>query len=162
MAEQRQGYRAHRLAQRRAEKSRSWQSGTLYVLAAAVACTAVIGSVYLARRLTARHIAVTDASFIALVRVGTGEKGAQPMSALLLYDRPKESYTLFTIPRSTLLVGLRDEYLLAGDMASQPEYEALLGKLVKAAVQHQLSLSFADLEQAAGTGRLGVKRAGPA
>jgi hypothetical protein len=162
MAEQRQGYRAHRLAQRRARRSRSWQSITLYVLAAAVAFTAVIGSVYLARRLTARHTAVTDASFIALLRVGAGERGAQPVSALLLYDEPGDSYTLFTVPRSTLLVGLRDEYLLAGDMASQPEYAALLHKLVKAPVQYQVSLSYADLQKAVGTDQLDVELARPA
>lgn len=162
MAEQRQGYRAHRLAKRRAERSRSWQSIALYCLAAAVAFTAVIGSVYLARRLTARHVAVTDASFIALVRVGAGEQGVRPVSALLLYDKPRDSYTLFTIPRSTLLVGLQDEYLLAGDMAPQPEYEALLAKLVKAPVQYQLSLSYADLQKAVGAGKLDVELARPA
>ena len=108
MAKQRHGYRAQRLAQRRAERSHSWQTIVLYVLAGVVAFAAVVGSVYLARRLTAKHVHPTDASFIALVRVGAGEKGANPLSALLLYDRPKQSYSLFAIPRSTLLIGLQD------------------------------------------------------
>src|SRR5512144_1200549 len=125
MAEKGHGYRAQRLTRRRAERWRSWQSVTLYVLAGAGAFAAVMGSVYLARRLTAKHVRSTDANFIALVRVGAGEGGATSLSALLLYDQPKRSYSLFTIPRSTLLIGLQDEYLLAGDIAAQPEYAAI-------------------------------------
>jgi LytR cell envelope-related transcriptional attenuator len=162
MAEQRHGYRAQRLARRRAERSSNWQSITLYILAGVVAFAAVIGSVYLARRLTAKHVRPTDTSFIALVRVGAGEQGTSPLSALLLYDRPKRSYSLFTIPRSTLLVGLQDEYLLAGDIAAQPEYAAILGKLINAPLQYRLDLSYEALQKLAGSGRLGVELAHPA
>jgi LytR cell envelope-related transcriptional attenuator len=159
MAEQRHGYRAQRLKRRRAERSRSWQSITLYVLAGVVAFAAVMGSVYLARRLTAKHVRPTDASFVALVRVGAGESGTSPLSALLLYDQPKRSYSLFTIPRSTLLVGLQDEYLLAGDITAQPEYAAILRKLIKAPVQYRLDLSYDALEKLVGGGQLDVELA---
>ncbi len=162
MAKDRHGYRAERLARRRAERSRSWQSFALYVLAGVVAFAAVIGSVYLARRLTAKHVRVTDKSFIALVRVGAGEKGASPLSALLLYDQPQRSYSLFTIPRSTLLVGLQDEYLLAGDISRQPEYAAVLGKLIKAPLQYRIDLSYDALRKLAGDGALDVELAHPA
>lgn len=162
MAEERQGYRAQRLARRRAERSRSWQSIALYVLAGAVAFAAVIGSVYLARRLTAKHVGVTDTSFIALVRMGESKAGTGPLSALLLYDKPKQSYSLFTIPRSTLLVGLQDEYLLAGDITVQPEYATVMGKLIKAPIQYQLDLSYSDLQKLAGTAQLDVELARPA
>ncbi len=162
MAEEKQGYRAQRLERRRKERSRSWQSIALYLLAAAVAFGAVVGSVYLARRLTARHQRVTDANFIALVRLGAGEKGATSLSALLLYDRSRRSFSLFTVPRSTLLVGLHDEYLLAGDIAAQPEYAAILGKLVRAPVQYQVDLSYAALARLAGGAQVDVELARPA
>ncbi len=162
MAKQRHGYRAQRLARRRSERSHSWQSIALYVLAGVVTFAAVMGSVYLARRLTAKHVRPTDASFIALVRVGAGEKGTSPLSALLLYDQPKRSYSLFTIPRSTLLVGLQDEYLLAGDITAQPEYAAILGKLINAPLQYRLDLSYEGLQKLAGSSRLGVELARPA
>lgn len=162
MAKQRHGYRAQRLARRRAERSSNWQSITLYVLAGVVAFAAVMGSIYLARRLTAKHVRPTDASFVALVRLGTGDKGAKPLGALLLYDQPKRSFSLFTIPRSTLLVGLQDEYLLAGDITAQPEYGAILEKLIKAPLQYRLDLSYSALQTLAGNGRLGVELAHPA
>jgi hypothetical protein len=162
MAEEKQGYRAQRLARRRRERSRSWQNVALYVLAAAVAFAAVIGSLYLARRLTAKHPRVTDANFIALMRLGAGEKGASPLSALLLYDKSRRSFSLFTVPRATLLVGLRDEYLLAGDIAGQPEYAAILSKLIRAPVQYQLGLSYAELAKLAGSGPIQVELAHPA
>jgi len=162
MARERHGYRAQRLERRRAERSRSWQSIALYVLAGVVAFAAVMGSVYLARRLTAKHVRVTDTSFIALVRVGAGEKNVNPLSALVLYDRSKQSYSLFTIPRSTLLVGLQDEYLLAGDITAQPEYATILSKLIKAPVQYRLDLSYDALEKLAGSGQLDVELARPA
>jgi hypothetical protein len=162
MAKERHGYRAQRLERRRAERSRSWQSIALYVLAGVVAFAAVMGSVYLARRLTAKHVRPTDTSFIALVRVGAGEKDVNPLSALALYDRSKQSYSLFTIPRSTLLVGLQDEYLLAGDITAQPEYATILSKLIRAPVQYRLDLSYDGLEKLAGSGQLDVELARPA
>jgi LytR cell envelope-related transcriptional attenuator len=162
MADERQGYRAQRLARRRAERSRSWQNIVLYVLAGVVAFAAVVGSMYLARRLTTKHVGVTDASFIALVRIGESKAGTGPLSALLLYDKPEHSYSLFTIPRSTLLVGLQDEYLLAGDITVHPEYATVLSKLIRAPVQYQLHLSYADLQKLAGAPQLDVELAKPA
>jgi hypothetical protein len=162
MAEDRQGYRRQRLARRRAERSRSWQNVALYVLAGAIAFAAVIGSVYLARRLTAKHLGVTDTSFVALVRIGESTGGGSPLSALLLYDKPSDSYSLFTVPRSTLLVGLQDEYLLAGDITVHPEYARILARLIRAPIQYQLRLSYADLQKLVGTSQVNVELARPA
>lgn len=148
--EDRSGYRTQRLRRRRLERLQTWQSVTLYVLAGIVAFAAVVGSVYLARRLTAKHVKPTDTNFLALLTVGAGERGRQPVSGLLLFDKAQRSYNLFTIPRSTLLLGKHGEYLLAGDVTAQREYPAFLSRMAGAPIQYTVSLTYADLRRLTG------------
>ena len=157
----RQGYRRQRLDQQRAQRLGTWQSVTLYVLAGVVALAAVLGSIYLAHRLTAKHVKPTDASFLGLVTVGTGEPGRQPVSALVLYEKADNASNFFLVPRSTLLVGDHGEYLLAGDVMAQPAYTRYLARVVGAPIQYRMALSYADLERLTGEADLDVTLTSP-
>ncbi len=74
-------------------------------MAAAVALAAVLGAAYIARHLTAKHPAKADLGYVALLTVGAGESGRQPVSYLVIFNRSLGSYRVFAVPRTLLLEG---------------------------------------------------------
>ena len=161
MARKTEGYRARRLAERRSERSRTYQNVVLYVLAGVIAFGAVLGGVRLAHALRAKHVRPADSGYLALVTVGVGEKGRQPVAALLVHDANDGGLILYTIPRDLLLSGPHGEYVMASDALTRGEIRPYLERLVKGKVSYVLRLSYADLVRLSGGDTLHVTTATP-
>jgi hypothetical protein len=161
VATKREGYRARRLAQRRGQRSRVVQNLVLYALAAVVAFGAVLGAVRVAHALRSHHTPPGGASYLALVTIGQGEKGRQPVAALLVHDSDRGTLTLYTIPRDLLLSSASGAYVMAGDALSQNELQPFVERLAAGHVSYRLRLSYADLARLSGGGSLWVDTPAP-
>jgi LytR cell envelope-related transcriptional attenuator len=161
MAKKTDGYRARRLAQRRNQRSRVAQNVALYALAAVVAFGAVLGAVRVAHALRTHHTPPHGASYLALVTVGEGEKGRQPVTALMVHDFARGTLTVFTVPRDLLLTSASGGYVMAADALSQHELQSYMERLVTGPISYRLRLSYGDLTRLSGGGDLWVQAAAP-
>jgi hypothetical protein len=150
MGRETRGYRKQRLAQRRNARSRTWQTVTLYVLAAIIAFGAVIGAIAIARRVTKKHVMPSASSYVALVTIGVGETGREPVAGILVYDRPQASYSFYVIPRELLFTGASDQYIVGEDAMVDPAFRSYVERLIEVPVDYTIALSYDDLAKVAG------------
>jgi len=144
------GYRTQRLRERRAERGRRLQFAALVLVAAAVALAAVLGAAFMARQLMAKHPAKVDLGYVALLTVGAGESGRQPVSYLVVYNRSLGSYRVFAVPRTLLLEGPHGEYVMAGDLMGTADFAPYVSRLIKAAIDFQVGLPYQALAALSG------------
>ena len=145
------GYRTQRLKERRAERGRRLQLAALGVVAAAVALAAVLGAALIVRQLTAKHPAKVDLGYVALLTVGAGESGRQPVSYLVIYNRSLDSYRTFALPRTLLLEGPHGEYVMAGDLMGTADFGPYVSRLIKADIDFQVGLPYRALAALSGS-----------
>jgi hypothetical protein len=150
------GYRTHRLRERRAARGRRLQLAALALVAAVVALAAVLGAAYIARQLTAKHPAKPDLGYVALLTIGAGESGRQPVAYLVLFNRGLGSYHVFAVPRTLLLEGPHGEYVMAGDLMGTTDFAPYVSRLIKAGIDFQVSLPYRALAALAGSDSMWV------
>jgi hypothetical protein len=156
------GYRAIRAQQRREERRALWQTWVLYVLAAVVAFAAVYGATVVARHLRAKPGKAQAPGYLALVTIGAGETGRQPIAVLVVYNRITRASAEYFIPRTLLLDGPSGEYVFAGDVMGTPAFVDDMQRLIGVRIDYPIDLPMDSLSALAGTDALWIKLDAPA
>jgi hypothetical protein len=157
MASKTSGYRSQRLRQRQSRRAQSWQSITLYVLAATVAFAAVFGAVVLADRFVSHSAAPRPDSYLALVTVGANEPDRRPIAGLLVVDRSTAETTFFVIPPTLLFTGSEGEYVYAEDALRSPDFRSYVERLTEVPIDRVVSLTYEQFIGLAGGSDLYVR-----
>jgi hypothetical protein len=144
------GYRVKRLRERRQARLQRWQLVALSVLAAVVSAAAVAGAYFVARSLTHRDKQPRASGYVALLTFGANRPGGQASAGIVVLDKARGSYDVFTVPRSLLLEGSAGEYVMAGDVMTSSSLRTDLERLIQAPIAHDLRFAYSALGELAG------------
>ena len=126
--------RSERLRARKVARERRLLTIVLYVFAAIVTFAALAGASFLADRLVGHKNKTAARGYVALLTVGAGETGRQPIAYLVVNNHILEHPMVFAVPRTLLLTGKAQEYIMAGDAMVQHTLADDIGRLIMAPI----------------------------
>ena len=154
--------RSERLRARKAARERRLLTIALYVFAAIVTFAALAGASFLADRIVGHKGKTAERGYVALLTVGVGETGRQPISYLVVNNHILGHPLVFAVSRTLLLTGKAQEYVMAGDAMTQHDLANDMSRLIAAPIDFEVNLSYADFVKLLPPGALPVIVAEPA
>ena len=140
------------------ERSQAW---LLYVLAAAVAFTAVLGAWYWASRWTGKEGVAGKQGYLAALELTVPGEDAPVAALLVVQDAAGGDPAAFLVPPDLLLEGPGGEYVFAADAMASGTLKEDLQRVVNAPVDAVYRIPVADLGRWSGATELPVKLEGP-
>ena len=136
--------RRERLRERQVARERRLLTIVLYVFAAIVTFAALAGASFLAERIVAHKNKTAERGYVALLTIGAGETGRQPIAYLVVNNHILGRPLVFAVPRTLLLTGAAQEYIMAGDAMAQSDLGSDVARLIAAPIDFEVYLSYAE------------------